>query len=183
VTYRTILSLPGVAALLAAMTLSRLAGRMHALALVLYALERFGSSAVAGWLTFAAVAPGLAVSPLAGTVLDRFGAAAAVGIDLGASAALLLAIVAVGLLGWDGAPVLFVLAALYSLTTPLGVAGVRVILPRLVPPEALDAANGADTAINAAVGVLGPAVAGLLVALVGGPATLAVIAGVALSGC
>src|SRR4051812_9713491 len=113
-TYRRLLAIRGVPALLAAMTLSRLAGRMFALALVLYALDRFGSPALAGWLTFAAVAPGLAASPLAGTALDRLGAATAVGVDLAASAALLLAIVLAGALGWDSPPLVFTLATLYS---------------------------------------------------------------------
>ena len=125
VTYRDLMRIAGVPALLLAMTLPRLAERIFALALVLYALAHFSSPAMAGWLTFATVAPGLAASPVAGTVLDRLGPAVAVGIDLGASAALILAIVAAGLFGWDSAPVLFTLAALYSLTTPLGAAGVR----------------------------------------------------------
>lgn len=175
-TYRGLVRVAGVPALLLAMTLSRLAGRMFALALVLYALARFPSPAMAGWLTFAAVAPGLAASPVAGTVLDRLGPAVAVGIDLGASAALILAVVAAGLSGWDSAPVLFTLAVLYSLTTPLGAAGVRTMLPRLVPPAALDRVNGLDTAINAAVNVVGPATAGLLAALAGPSAALAAAA-------
>ncbi|RVT96604.1 MFS transporter [Rhodovarius crocodyli] len=181
-TYGALLALPGVPALLGAMTLSRLAGRMFALALVLHALDRFGSPSVAGWLTFAAVAPGLLVSPIAGTVLDRLGAAGSVTVDLAVSAVLVTAIVATGWMGLDGLPLLAGLACLYSLTTPLGAAGVRTILPRLVPEAALDPANAADTAINAAVGVAGPVLAGLLAAWLGTGPALLVVAGVYAAG-
>jgi hypothetical protein len=109
-------------------------------------------------------------------VLDRLGPAVAVGIDLGASAALILAVAAAGLFGWDSTPVLFTLAVLYSLTTPLGAAGVRTMLPRLVPAVALDRVNGMDTAINAAVNVVGSATAGLLAALAGPSPALVVVA-------
>lgn len=59
---------------------------MFVLTLVLYALARFGSPTLAGWLSFAAVAPGLAASPLAGALIDRFGAARAIAWDMLASA-------------------------------------------------------------------------------------------------
>ena len=61
-TYRALLRLPQVARLLGATALARLAGRMFVLALVLFALDRFHSPAFAGWLSFAAFAPGLATS-------------------------------------------------------------------------------------------------------------------------
>jgi MFS family permease len=175
--YRAVIAAPGVAALLVAILLARLAGRMLSLAIVLYALGRFASPALAGWLSFALVAPGLVVSPVAGALLDRIGAGWAVALDMAASAAVLLALVGCDLLGWASPGSLFALVALFSLTSPLGTAGVRTLLPQLVPPAALDRANALDTAIYAAVDVVGPALAGLLVALAGPEAALTVIAG------
>jgi MFS family permease len=49
------------------------------------------------------------------------------------------------------------------LTSPLSFAGIRALLPRLVPPETLDRANALDTAINGITDVAGPALAGLIV--------------------
>jgi predicted MFS family arabinose efflux permease len=175
--YRAVIAAPGVAALLVAILLARLAGRMLSLAIVLYALGRFASPALAGWLSFALVAPGLVVSPVAGALLDRIGAGWAVALDMAASAAVLLALVGCDLLGWASPGSLFALVALFSLTSPLGTAGVRTLLPQLVPPATLDRANALDTAIYAAVDVVGPALAGLLVALAGPEAALTVIAG------
>src|SRR5271163_1465724 len=99
VSYRRLLEVADLPALLTATCLSRLAGRMFALAIVLYALARFGSPVLAGWLSFAAVAPGLAISPLAGALLDRFGAARAIAVDMAASAICLIALVAADRLG------------------------------------------------------------------------------------
>ena len=71
--HRQLLGVPDMRALLLATLLSRLAGRMFALAIVLYALTRMGSPMLAGWLAFAAMAPGLAISPVAGALIDRVG--------------------------------------------------------------------------------------------------------------
>lgn len=176
VSYRRLLDVADLPALLAATCLSRLAGRMFALAIVLYALERFGSPVLAGWLSFAAVAPGLAVSPLAGALLDRVGATRAIAVDMAASATCLIALVAADRLGVATAPVLIMLVTLFSLSSPLSAAGIRTLLPRLVPVEALDRVNALDTASYAVVDVLGPALAGMLMDFVGPEPTMAGIA-------
>ena len=54
--YRELLGSTDVRALLLATLLSRLAGRMFALAIVLYALVQMDSPVLAGWLAFAAMA-------------------------------------------------------------------------------------------------------------------------------
>src|SRR6185436_3521674 len=126
------LRLPRVPELLVATCLSRLAGRMFTLAIVLYALDRFQSPALAGWIAFAAMAPGLAISPLAGALLDRMGAPAAIALDMAASAALVGGLALAGGAGIATAPVVLALVAVFSLTSPLGAAGIRSLLPRLV---------------------------------------------------
>jgi MFS family permease len=165
--YRRLLSQPDVRALLLAACLSRLAGRMLMLAIVLYVLDRFQSSVLAGWVTFATIAPGLVVSPLAGAWLDRMGPARGIVIDMAASAALILALAVAGTAGVLSVPLLFVLTTLYSLTTPLSSAGIRALLPQLVPPDARDRANALDTTSYAFIDVLGPALAGVLFGFVG----------------
>ncbi|SDR13588.1 Predicted arabinose efflux permease, MFS family [Rhizobiales bacterium GAS191] len=165
--YRQLLVIPDLAALLVAAGLSRLAARMFTLVIVLYALGRFASPALAGWLSFAAVAPGLVVSPLAGALLDRIGARRAVILDMAASAALVAVLAAADRLGIASIPVLAALITLYSLTSPLSAAGIRTLLPRLVPAAARDRANALDTALYAATDVVGPALGGLLIGMAG----------------
>ncbi len=156
--------------------LSRLASRMFALVIVLYVLARFDSAVLAGWVAFTSMAPGLLVSPLAGALLDRLGAAKAIVIDMAVSAALLLALALTDMAGLVTESLLLVLVALFSLTSPLGSAGIRVLIPRLVPKEALDLANALDTSSYALINVAGPAVAGVLFGFAGSQATLLVIA-------
>jgi MFS family permease len=153
---------------LLATLLLRLAGRMFALAIVLYALARAGSPVLAGWLAFATVAPGLVISPLAGALIDRVGSVWAITVDMAASAGFVAALIAVDRLGWAGAPVLLVLVGLFSLTSPLTMAGVRALLPRLVPVPALARANALDTSIHGVADIAGPALAGVIVGF-GGP--------------
>jgi MFS family permease len=187
-TYLDVLRVPHVGRLIGSAALSRLAGQMFGLALVLHVLAEFRSPPLAGVTVFASFAPGLLVSPIAGAVLDRFGAARGIVADLLASAAVVAALALVaspgtagGAGGGDGpgdavAVLLVLLAVLYSLTSPLNIAGVRTLLPRLVPVRGVERANALDIGSYSLAEVLGPAGAGLLFAAIGGRATLLVIA-------
>jgi len=174
--YRQLLGAADVRALLLGTLLLRLAGRMFALAIVLYALARTGSPMLAGWLAFAATAPGLAISPVAGALIDRVGSVWAITVDMTASAACVTALIAVDRLGWASAPVLLALVSLFSLTSPLSMAGVRSLLPRLVPVTALARANAMDTAIHGLSDIAGPALAGAIVGFGGSALALGTIA-------
>lgn len=174
--YRGVLRLPRVGHLVAASSFSRLAENMFALAVVLYVLGRFGSPLLAGVVGFAAVAPGLVLSPVAGAVLDRVGPARVILLDLVASAVVVAVLVATDRTGSTSGWLVVVLAALYSLTSPLHLAGIRTLLPRLVPAPALPRVNAIDTAVYALADVLGPALTGGLSALAGPVTALTVIA-------
>ncbi|WP_434452691.1 MFS transporter [Lentzea sp. E54] len=171
-TYREVVRMPHVRPLLGAALCSRLAEQMFTFVLVLHVLDVFESPSLAGVVVFAAVAPGLVVSPVAGALLDRIGATRSVVADLMASAVL------VGALAFFSGDIVavLVLVALYSLTSPLNIAGVRVLLPRLVPGHAAERANALDIGLFNLVEVLGPVLAGGLFALAGGQATMVVVA-------
>jgi len=165
----------GVPELLLAACLSRLAGRMFMLAIVLYVLDRFHSPVLAGWVSFASIAPGLAISPLAGALLDRIGAAKAIVVDMAASATLLFVLAVAGIAGVMTAPFLLLLVTLFSLTSPLSAAGIRTLIPQIVPKDALDRANALDTSSYALIDVLGPALTGVLFGFAGPQATMLAI--------
>src|SRR3979411_2962118 len=61
-------AIPGIPRLIASMLLARIAGQMTSLILVLFALDRYGSPAVAGAAPFLPALPGLGGSPLARAV-------------------------------------------------------------------------------------------------------------------
>lgn len=168
--YRVLLRQRDVGRLLLSAGLARLADRILTLVLVLYALARFHSPLFAGWIGFAAIAPGLLVSPLAGVLLDRVGSAAAIAVDMACSAACMSAVTTLAVAGTDTAWSLSLLVALHSLTKPLSSAGVRSFLPTLVTHEAFDHANALDTTIQAMVEVACPALGGALFGLAGASA-------------
>src|SRR5262249_47065929 len=100
------------------MQLARIAQAMVSVTLVLFALDTYGSSQLAGWATFLWIFPGLLVSPIAGAMLDRHGRTRLVVLDYGIA---LTALVLMGALAWRGAmPARFLLMILgiASLTSP-----------------------------------------------------------------
>ena len=181
--YRALLRIDAVGNLLLAASLARLAERMLGLSVVLYALQRFQSPQLAGWVAFAAMAPGLLVGPLAGALLDRIGAARAIALDMACSAGCIVVLGALCLARIDSAGSLLSLVGLYALSNPLSAAGVRTLLPNLVPAAALDRVNALDTSIHATVDVSGPALAGALFGFAGPAPTLLAIAGLYASAC
>lgn len=178
-TYRQVLLTPRVAPLLGAALCSRLAEQMFTLVLVFHVLDVFGSAALAGVVVFAAVAPGLIISPLAGALLDRAGVVRSIVADLVASAVLVAALAFAPV----SVALVLVLAALYSLTSPLNIAGVRVLLPRLVPRHAAERANALDSGLFNLVEVLGPVLAGTVFVLACGQTAMLVVAALYLVAC
>ena len=71
--YRALLAVPALPRVLAGMFVARLSQTAVGIALVLFTLDRFHSPALAGFVTFASIFPGLVVSPLAGAILNRRG--------------------------------------------------------------------------------------------------------------
>ena len=149
------------------MLLARTASTMVQLVLVLFALERFHSPGVAGAVTFFALAPGLLVSPIGGALLDRHGRVKLMVLDYVVAAASLGLIVALGATDLLSEVPLLAIVAVSSLTFPLSQTGVRTLFPLLVPRPMWERANAIDSNGYVVSSILGPAVAGVLVATVG----------------
>ncbi len=174
--YRALLGIPAMGRILLGMALSRIGGSMLGVAIVLFALERFGSPTLAGIVTFTSVAPGLLLSPIVGALLDRHGRTRLIVLDqvVGASALVLVAVLTVtGALN----PVLLVLVTTVAgLTAPLSAVGLRTLFPIIVPKRLWERANAVDSNGYVVATLVGPPAAGLLVQVAGGAATLLVIA-------
>jgi MFS family permease len=176
--YRRLFAIPGFPRLVASMMLARTAGQMVALILVLLALQKYGSAELAGLVTFLAVAPGIIGSPIAGALLDRHGRTRLVVLDY-FIAAISLALIA-GLSAGDALPVpaLLLIVAVSSLTQPLSNTGVRTLFPLIVPKPMWERANAIDSNGYVVASIVGPALAGGLVAGLGAPTALAVTASI-----
>ena len=176
--YRALFAIPGLPRLVTSMLLARVAGQMVSLVIVLLALERFGSAAVAGTATFLDVTPGLIAAPIAGALLDRHGRARLAVIDYLIAGSALALIAGLATLDVLSIPAFFIIVAIAGTTRPLSNTGVRTLFPLLVPRELWERANAIDSNGYVVASIFGPAAAGGLVALVGAPATLAIIAGI-----
>lgn len=146
------------------MLLGRVASQMVALVLVLLVLERFGSPALAGIATFLSLAPGLLVSPIAGTLLDRYGRRRLIVLDYLVATTALLLIAALALGDALPVPLFLVIVAAQSLTFPLSTVGLRTLFPLVVPRPLWERANAIDSNGYAVSSVIGPAIAGAIVA-------------------
>jgi MFS family permease len=174
--YRALLRIPTLGRILLGMSLSRIGGSMYSVAIVLFTLARYDSPALAGLVTFAGVAPGLIVSPIAGALLDRHGRARLIVADqlVAASSLALIAVLAIA----DALPpaVLIVVTAITGITSPLSSVGLRSLFPLLVPKRLWERVNALDSNGYVIATLIGPPAAGVLVQALGGPGTLLVIA-------
>src|SRR5438046_7615843 len=121
--------MPDLARALAGMQTARIAQAMVGLALVLFTLGHYHSPELAGLVTFAGIAPGLVVSPIAGALLDRHGRTRLITLDLVIGAASLALIGGLGLVDLLPAWLLVVIAGAASLTGPLSNTGLRTMFP------------------------------------------------------
>ena len=173
--YRALLRIPTLGRILISMQIARVAQSMVSVALVLFTLDRFGSPAFAGFVTFASVFPGLLISPLAGALLDRHGRIRLVLLDYVVA---LMAMVLIGVLAVADAlpgPLLLMIAVVSSLTAILSHVGLRSLFPILVPEHLWERVNAVDSNGYVVAIILGPPAAAGMVAAFGGPIALTVI--------
>jgi MFS family permease len=174
--YRELLRVPSIGRILVGMALSRIAASMLGVAIVLFALDRFGSPALAGIVTFASVAPGMLLSPIAGALLDRHGRSRLIIADQLVGAASLVLIALLALADALTPALLIAITAVTSLTAPLSNVGLRTLFPIIVPRRLWERVNAVDSNGYVLATLVGPPVAGVLVQVAGGPQALLVIA-------
>ena len=173
--YRALLRVPTLGRVLLSMQIARVAQSMVGVALVLFTLDRYGSPAFAGFVTFASVFPGLLISPIAGALLDRHGRIRLVLLDYLVALAAMLLVGALALAEALPGPLLLGIAVVSSLTSILSHVGLRSLFPILVPEPLWERVNAVDSNGYVAATIVGPPIAAALVALLGGPTALLVI--------
>ncbi|MCS7483191.1 MFS transporter [Umezawaea endophytica] len=160
--------------------IARLADEMVGLALVLFVLARTGNLALAGAVVAAYTVPSIVSGPLLGAWLDRTRRP----LVALAGNQFLLAATTVGLLaavGRSPSVVVLGLAFLAGTTLPMTSGGFTSLLPRLAGgPEDLLRATAADALLFNAAALGGPALTGVLAAVVGGDSAVVAIGVLAL---
>jgi MFS family permease len=150
---------------------------MLEIAVVLFALDEFDSPAVAGAAAFLAVFPGLIAAPVVGTLLDRFGRIRLICLDYLTMASALLAISALSLASSLTAGLYLAIVSVFGVTQMFSEAGLRSVLPRMVPGHLWERVNAVDSSSYLIAWIIGPPVAATLVGAAGGEVAFLVIAG------
>ncbi len=169
--YRALFDLAGFPRLAIGTLLARTANSLWGLTLVLFVLQRYHSPILAGLATFCGIVPGVIFSPVAGALLDRYRRLRMILVDYTVAAATMVTIATLALTGHLPPPLLLGIIAVSSLTGPLSASGTRTLFPLVVPRRLWDRANAIDSGTQAIAMVVGPALAGFGVALVGGEGT------------
>ncbi|HEX7951013.1 MAG TPA: MFS transporter [Candidatus Limnocylindrales bacterium] len=170
--YRGLLRVPSLGRILLGMGFARVAQAMVAIALVLFTLAEYRSPELAGFVTFASVFPGIAISPIAGVLLDRHGRIRLMILDYVVAAValfLVAALASVHALPWW---MLVLIAVVMSLTSIFSSVGLRTLFPLIVPRYLWERANALDSNGYVVATILGPPIAASLVAFGGGPVAL-----------
>lgn len=177
-TYQALFRIPAFPRLATSVVLARTALQMMQLAIVLFVLQRFHSPSLAGITVFLGIAPGIAMSPLAGALLDRHGRVRLMALDFLVGAATLGSIAAFDAARLLTPAVLLPIVTVGSLTYSLSNSGARSLLPLIVPKHLWDRANALDSIAYAVTMGVGPALAGALTAAFGSRVALLTTAGI-----
>ena len=173
--YRALLRVPTLGRVLLSMQIARIAQSMVGVALVLFTLDRYGSPAFTGFVTFASVFPGLLISPIAGALLDRHGRIRLVLLDYVVALIAMAVVGTLALLDALPGPILLGIAIIGSLTSILSHVGLRSLFPILVPEPLWERVNAVDSNGYVVATILGPPIAAVLVAVFGGATALLLV--------
>jgi len=145
---------------------------MGGLAMVLFVLTRYHSPALAGVVVFLSIFPGTIFSPVAGALLDRHGRRLLIVLDFALAFVTLVLIGVLSLLHLLPIPLLLVLTAVSSVTSPLSNVGLRTLYPILVPRRLWERMNAVDSNGYVIASIIGPPLAGVIVGIAGGEAAI-----------
>ena len=155
-------------------TVSELGDGMSFVALVWLILERGGDAGTVGWLSAAYTAPVVIGGLAAGIILDRFDRRRVLAGDNLVRGVAIASVPIASALGVLSTAQLFVVAAVYGLLYMTSVAGIPSLIPDLVSEDELTTANAMESISFGLGGLVGPALAGIVIAIFSAPVVLAI---------
>jgi len=170
--YRDVLGHRPFAVFWGGFSLSVAGDAMTRVALTWFVFETTQSAVAVGWLTFFYTAPVVVGGLVAGWLLDRFDRRLIMMVDSLFKAAVVVSVPLLAAEGWLEVWHAYVVAALYGLMLMVPLAGTPALLPDLVAPDRLNTANALETLAYTLSGVIGPPIAGVLIAQWNAPAVL-----------
>lgn len=155
-------------------TISLIGDGMSFVALIWLLIQRGGTPADVGWLAAIYTAPVIVGGLAAGVVLDAFDPRRVLAADNAIRGMAVASVPIASALGILTTPHLFVVAGIYGLLYMASTAGIPSLITRLVRADDLTTANAMESLSFSVAGLAGPAVAGLLIAIVSAPFVLAI---------
>jgi MFS family permease len=155
-------------------TISALGDGMSFVALLWLLIERGGSPTDVGLLAAVHTAPVIIGGIATGPILDAFDPRRVLAADNALRGIAIASVPIASAMGALTTTHLFVVAAVYGLLFMTSAAGIPSLITRLVKGEELVTANAMESLTFSLSGLIGPGVAGLLIALVGAPFVLAI---------
>ena len=155
-------------------TVSALGDGMSFVALIWLVLERGGTAADVGWLSAVYTAPVIVGGLVAGIVLDRFDRRRAIAADNVIRGLAIASVPVADAMGVLSTPQLFLVAGIYGLLFMTSIAGLPSLIPALVAEEDLTTANAMESITYGIAGLVGPALAGVVIVAIGAAAVLAI---------
>jgi MFS family permease len=154
-------------------TVSALGDGMSFVALLWLLIERGGTATDVGWLAAVHTAPVVIGGIATGVILDQFDPRKVLAADNAIRGLTVASVPIASALGVLTTAQLFVVAAVYGLLFMTSAAGIPSLITRLVGQGDLTTANAMESLSFSLSGLIGPAVAGLVIAGFGAPVVLA----------
>jgi MFS family permease len=155
-------------------TISAIGDGMSFVALLWLLLERGGTPADVGWLAAIHTAPVIIGGIATGPILDAFDPRKVLAVDNAVRGIAVASVPIASFLGVLSTPHLFIVAAIYGLFFMTSAAGIPSLITRLVETDDLTTANAMESLSFGISGLIGPGVAGLLIAITGAPIVLVI---------
>ena len=172
--YRRVLRDPRFALLWGGLTVSLFGDDLTWVSLVWLTFELGGGPADLGILAVCYTAPVIVGGLVAGVLLDRFDRRRLLIADNTIRGLTMLSVPIAAAMGALGQAQIDLVAAVYGLLYMISLAGFPSIIPDLVPGDDLSTANALESLSFSIGGVAGPALAGLLIGLIGAANNLAI---------
>jgi MFS family permease len=155
-------------------TISAVGDGMSFVALLWLLIERGGTPADVGWLAAINTAPVIIGGLATGVILDAFDPRRVIAADNALRGLAVASVPIASALGVLTTAQLFVVAAIYGLLFMTSAAGIPSLITRLIRRDDLTTANAMESLSFSLSGLIGPGIAGLLIAIVGAPLVLAI---------
>jgi MFS family permease len=154
-------------------TAALLSTQVYVVALTWLVTQVMGTGTALGTVLMVGAIPRAVFMLFGGAIADRFSPRRVLIVSTGVSAVVLGALAALNAFGTVQIWQIYLIAAMFGLIDALFFPAAMAMSPRLVPPDQLNAAGSLTSGIEQITNIIGPGLAGLLIATVGLPVTFA----------